>query len=86
MKMTPEQMHDRIAEVANSLSDIENASEVVLCLSKVLEMVIIIAAKDKNDALGTADGVMRDMRRDINEGYGSLWAAWEKKFPKVVTH
>ena len=81
--MTPDQMHSRIAEVVDSLYDIEKASEVVLCLSKALEMVIVIAAANKKDALETATDVMKDMRRDIDKGYASTWAAWEKKFPEA---
>jgi len=84
--VTPKQMNSRIAEVVDSLYDIEDASEVVVCLSKALEMVIVIAAKDKNDALYTADGVMKDMRRDIKKSYDSTCAAWEKKFPEDVVH
>jgi hypothetical protein len=81
--MTPKQMHSRIAEVVDSLYDIEKASEVVLCLSKALEMVIVIAAKDKKDAMETATDIMKDMRHDIDKGYASTWAAWEKKFPEA---
>ena len=78
--MTNDEMHTRIAEVVDSLTDIEEASEVVLCLSKALAMVIIVAAHDKDDALGTADGVMKDMRRDIKNDYASVCIAWERKF------
>lgn len=85
--MTPKQMHSRIAEVVDSLHDIENASEVVICLSKALEMVIIVAAADKKDALGTGDSVMKDMRRDLNKNYDSVRATWAKHFPdEAVVH
>ncbi len=78
--MTPKQMHSRIAEVVDSFSDIERPSEVVLCLSKALEMVIIVAAASKVDALNTAGEIMKDMRRDIKKDYASVCIAWERKF------
>ena len=78
--MTPKQMHSRIAEVVDSFSDIENASEVVLCLSKALETVIIVASADKDDALNTAGEIIKDMKRDIKKDYARVCIAWERKF------
>lgn len=70
----------RAAKLVDSFGDVDDAGEVVECLSMALQVAILIAARDQMDALRVVDAVHKNIRDDLKKNFKWHREVYERRF------